>query len=292
MRRWMVALCVCAGGCATDTEQLADAGWSRLKPRLPGPTPDVVEIQYYLIERPIGDPQINQAAWEEADEQAISLDLKNQLDQNGLRIGKLTTRLPESVAQLLAGAGQGRRNHGRSGAPAKLTTIDGLDDCRFVARLNDEPTEHAYAKASGSICVVPTLDGSKSIALVLFPQVEFGDSKPQYVPTADYDAWQINVTRDKQAFHELAAELSLESGTYLLIGCRPENRDSLGRRLFTGPSPGRPTQRLLVLRALRPSLEELYTAGYDMDDFFLSPVERQLGAGRSTARETALMIHR
>jgi hypothetical protein len=164
-----------------------------------------------------------------------------------------------------------------------------MNNCRFVTQLSDRVSEHAYPKASGSICVVPTLDGSKSIALVLFPQVEFGDSKPQYVPTADYDAWQINVSREKQAFHELTAELSLESGTYVLIGCRPENRDSLGRRLFTGGNSSRPMQRLLVLRAVRPSLEELYTAGYDMDDFFLSPVERQFGAGRTTARETALM---
>src|SRR3954463_6935522 len=57
--------------------------------------PDSVLLEVYLIERPVGDPAINQEVWASADEQVVALERKGQLEENGFRVGHIIGMTPD-----------------------------------------------------------------------------------------------------------------------------------------------------------------------------------------------------
>ena len=96
---WLLA--VLAGGCAHGLPARSTSWLDRLK-SLPVPTgPDVIHIDVVLLERPIGDSYINQEVWMAADEQAIPLERKAVLEDNGFRIGQIGGATPAELQSLL-----------------------------------------------------------------------------------------------------------------------------------------------------------------------------------------------
>src|SRR5262249_12699700 len=105
MGRWLavvVALgCGALGGCRSSEAERTTA-------RLHGPPPaavvgeDVVHLDVFVIERPLGDVFLNRELWSEADEQtvradgeqSISLERKTALENNGFRVGQVGGALP------------------------------------------------------------------------------------------------------------------------------------------------------------------------------------------------------
>src|SRR5256885_16763862 len=73
-------------GCAAE-KAAAPVSWlERLKP-FSGPAgPDVVQMDVYVAERPLGDRYLNEGVWQ-LDEQAITLEKKVDLEDNRLRGG-------------------------------------------------------------------------------------------------------------------------------------------------------------------------------------------------------------
>src|SRR5262249_26814687 len=51
--------------------------------------PDVVVLEVVLLERPVDDPFVNEELWRSADEQAVPLERKAVLDDNGFRVGQI-----------------------------------------------------------------------------------------------------------------------------------------------------------------------------------------------------------
>src|SRR5262249_31000495 len=88
-------------GCATGKVPHAVTWLDHLRP-FQGPTgPDVVSMQVALIERPVGDPYLNHELWAGADEQAIPLERKVVLEDNGLRVGQIGGIAPAKLLALL-----------------------------------------------------------------------------------------------------------------------------------------------------------------------------------------------
>src|SRR5262249_27208234 len=87
-------------GCTSATTHTT-SWWERLRP-FQGPTgPDVVCMDVALIERPIGDPYLNDELWTSADEQGGALERKAVLDENGLRVGLIGGITPSRLLALL-----------------------------------------------------------------------------------------------------------------------------------------------------------------------------------------------
>src|SRR5947209_2927371 len=67
-----------------------------------GPTGgDVVQIDVAVLERPLGDRFLNRELWELADEQAITLEQKAVLDDNGFRVCQIGGLPPAGLQALL-----------------------------------------------------------------------------------------------------------------------------------------------------------------------------------------------
>src|SRR5436305_7184312 len=91
-RQWSLLLGLLAVpllGCAADGPVRSTSWLERLRP-FHGPVgPDVVQMDVALLERPVGDPALNQGLWALADEQVIALEQKGVLEDNGFRVAQV-----------------------------------------------------------------------------------------------------------------------------------------------------------------------------------------------------------
>lgn len=294
MRHWLCALFVLCSmsGCMRDVARIADPNsWGRWRPKVTDMTPDVVELHYIFVDRDEGDPLLHKTLWGEADEQAIPLDLKTQLNANGFRIAKLGSKLsPELLKMLEESKSQGRRHHTHSGQLAKIQTTDILPAWNLRTVVNGEPRGDELRDAQGYLHVTPAIAADQRATLVIAPDIEYGPRIHRKVPAPDLSGWQVRNERDARSFPELKVEIDLASGEYLLIGPTPDCKETMGETFFARNLPGKRRQTVLLVRVLRPSREELYDAGYDFDDFFVNPIQGEPVRSRSTIRETVMAV--
>jgi hypothetical protein len=287
----MVLFCA---GCLSDSARIVPNDyWQSLKPKPPHASPDVVEVQYIFIEREIGDPDVNELAWLTSDEQAIPLEMKARLNSNGLRIASLGDRLTPQLQGLLRRSnptGKGRLQHGRSGEPVKIQMTPILSDFRFTSVFDDRPQDERFANGQGYLVVVPSISEDTAVRLTVSPEIEHGARTTRYTPAVEHGGWKVTTERERFELRALSVGLEVDSGGFVLVGARTDRPGTLGHSFFIRPGvDGRPAQALLLIRVLRPSREDLFAAGYDADDFVLSPLLRFGRTGRSPASETFFM---
>lgn len=294
MRHWLSALLVIsfAGGCMRDVTHITDSqSWSRWRPKIPDMTPDVVELHYIFVDREEGDPLLDKTLWAEADEQAIPLDMKSQLNANGIRIAKLGSKLsPELMKLLEETKSQGRRHHTHSGQLAKIQATDVLPAWNLLTTIHGESRGDELRDAQGYLHVTPTIAADQRATLTIQPDIEYGPRIHRKIPAPDLSGWQVRNERDARSFPDLRVEMELTSGEYLLVGATPDAKGTMGETFFARDVPGKRRQTVLLVRVLRPSREELYDAGYDFDDFFMNPIQGEPVPSRSTIRETVMAV--
>lgn len=290
----LAAALFCAVGCVADPMKTVESGWSRFKPKPPAAAPDVVDLQYIFIERELDSREINDVVWAEADEQFIDLERRNHLKANGFRIAKQGTRLSQGLQQLVKNAnpsGQGRMHETHSGMLAKVQATDIVPSWSLFRVTDGRSAGETIAEAQGYLHVTPTTLGDSGVQLSVLPVLEYGQRQNRRVPAPDLSGWQLRNERDSRAFQDLQFELDLVTGEYLLIGCWPDRKGTLGAQYFTKQTKGKLYQTVLLIRVLRPSRDALLSAGYDVDDFFLSTSPKD-AAGRSSIRETMVAAKR
>ena len=302
MRAGMLVMligCSLMAGCTKDMVRLSSGAaqhLNRFKPRLPDARPDVVELHYIFLEADLGDAKINDNIWKsDADEQCIPLDTKAALAQNGLRIGKIGSRLSPSLLELLQQQKDnqsGRRHHAVSGQLAKIEMTEILPSWNLFQVVNGQTVGDQVSDAQGFLFAVPTINGETTVSLDIVPEIEYGPREQKRVPTPDLAGWQLRTERSARKFPNLAASVELASGEYVVVGTMPEEGATLGRKLFTHEVDGKTKQVILLIRVVRPNREELLTAGYDFDDFFLTPIARTQGKVTTPALETVMASKR
>ncbi len=259
MRHCMVAALALAAasltGCFTAPPERA---LSRYEAQLPFATlagEDVVQLDVYLVERPIADPCINREVWELADEQELQ-DRKQVLDENGLRVCILGDSPPDGLQSLLhseRSCANPRRLLFHAGKPTQLVLSS------VVSRLA-VPLHQAGGDATVDLdqaqCLLQatariTDDGR--IALAFAPQVRHGQQEATPRPVQDPSGelrWDVQVGQPTETYRSLGWELTVPTNTYIAIGTRLDRPDTLGQRAFLN-TEGLRTQRLLVLRVSR-----------------------------------------
>jgi len=259
MRHCMAAALALAAasltGCFTAPP---DRALTRYEAQLPFATlagDDVVQLDVYLVERPIADACINHEVWELADEQVLQ-ERKQVLEENGLRVCVLGDSPPDGLQALLhseRSCANPRRLFFHAGKPMQIvlgpvlprlviplhqemgtTTVD-LDQAQFLLQATARVTE----------------DGQ--IVLDFAPQVRHGQQeatpRPEKNPSGELH-WQVQVGQPTETYRSLGWQLTVPTNTYLAIGTRLDRPDTIGQRAFLN-TEGLRTQRLLVLRASR-----------------------------------------
>jgi hypothetical protein len=306
LRRWpqvvlgiaMAGALATAVGCASSMPKISNTSLrlQSLKPKLPDPRPDVVELHYIFLEADANDPKVNEEVWtSDVDEQCIPLDTKAALGQNGIRLGKIGSRLPNSILSLLESDKKnetGRRHHATSGQLAKIELTEVLPAWNLFQVVDGQAVGDEVRDAQGFLYVTPTITGQSAVVLDVVPQIEFGPREQRRVPSADLGGWQMRTERDAKKFPDLRSNVTLASGEYAIVGGIPDASGTIGHKMFCKEVDGRKKQVLLLVRVVRPNRDELLSAGYDFDDFFLTPIKRTVQRATTPVLETVMAAQR
>jgi len=256
-----------AVGCTTQSRSRSTA-WFASLPGFRGPSgPDVVQIEWALIERPVGDRYLNEGLWALANEQVLPLERKNVLADHGLRIAQVGGLLPAEFQELLQSERTNpnpRRRQVRAGQPAFIL----IGPVR--AQFDWEPpfsgtlggAQHlAILNAQFGIEVTSSLASDNKVRLSLMPQVQQGETTAAIKPAEDGSGW-TKVPQGARKYGELSWDVTLTPDEYLVVGCRFPSPHTFGTACFVRDDEPKPVQRLLVLRAARqvPELAGAETA--------------------------------
>jgi hypothetical protein len=246
-------------GC-TSGAPVRSLAWFKASPAFRGPVgADVVQIQWALIERPIGDRYLNDDLWALANEQVIPLERKDVLDDNGLRIAQLGGLVPPELQTLLNSERSNPEPHQRQLRAGQAATLP-LGPVREMSHINpptgmrlptDPPGSREVTNAQFSVIVTPTLTSDGKTRLAFTPQIQHGESRRVIKPAEDGSGWTCREQELAERFNDLRWDVTLVPGEYVLVGCWFHRPETYGSECFLRVDEPRPVQRLLVIRTTR-----------------------------------------
>lgn len=233
------------------------------RPLLPAirPAVDAVQLQIVFVERPLGDPLLNQLLWQELDlVGAAPPAMRAVLQDNGFRLGQAGSSPPPTLETLLGLKAEvadnldgderlmrGRRLGLRSGQETEVEINEQAADCviRFRGDGKDDLQEYTQARCVLRLKPVRLQDGWVRIDLT--PEVHHGDSRMRHTPTAE--GWALRGGQNTDIRHALKFSVKLSTGEFAVIGCDVAEEDLAGRAFFTRTAENSSRmQRALVIR--------------------------------------------
>jgi hypothetical protein len=247
-------------GCTTDGPR-SKSMFGGLSP-FRGPTgADVVQLEWGLIERPVGDHYLNEDLWELANEQVIPLERKDVFECDGLRIATIGGLLPAEFQELVRSERSNpspMRRQVRAGHPVILpigpvrANCDwGLQKTSFITGIPPQDLHNAQF----GFAMTPSMASDNKVRLSFTPQIEHGETKVAIKPAEDRSGWTSSPQATIDKYSHLSWDVTLGSNDYLLIGCRFQRDHCFGKEAFVRIDEPRPVQRLLVIRAARQVME-------------------------------------
>ena len=242
-------------GCFTTPP---DRSVSRFEARLPFTSfagEDVVQLDVYLVERPIADGCINREVWELGDEQVLQ-DRKSILAENGLRACVLGETPPDGLQALLhseRSCPNPRRRRLHVGRPAAVVLGPPAPDLHFQLRQDGRASDVRLEQAQCILQVTTRLTDDGQMALHFTPAVRHGEPAATPRPVQDPSGtlrWDVQTEQPTEVYRGLDWDLTVAPGVYIAVGALPDREDALGPAAFIGEGPPR-TQRLVVLRPSR-----------------------------------------
>ncbi len=254
----LALISVALPGCFTPDAERAVAlmGARRL---FSGPTgDDVVSLSVALVERPVGDRELNRELWELLNEQVVDADQRAVLAKNGFRVGRVGGSPPPALHNLIcsekSSCANPRRIQLRAGNPNTVLLGPAWSQCRFRLDQDGRASDAELGQAVCQLQVVPKLADDGRVTLRFTPFIKHGElkQKPVAVRTPGGELqWELQVAQEEEIYDWLAWEVSVDANDTVVIGTRADAPDTLGQRCFTQTETTAPVQRLLVLRVGR-----------------------------------------
>jgi hypothetical protein len=262
---WLLSV----SGCAVLPEPVRQTSWLRRQNALAaGIDSQLVQLEVALLERPVGDPFLNQELWQHTDEMVVPLERKSAVEDNGFRVGQIVGMTPGKLQELLKSERYCINPRLRllpSGHSVAQYLGPVLPRSEFVIQLGKQTVAAGFDQARFCLDVKATLTNDGKTRLAFTPKVETGETTLPFQPDPDQQSWILRVERPCQTFPELTWEVALAPGEFLVIGALLSKDKSLGHRSFV-QEDGNAVQRLLVLRTSRalnsgdtsePNLEDI-----------------------------------
>lgn len=246
-----------------------------LKNNLP---PDAVTFDVLMIRVPYQDRALLEELWNDVDEQEVDPLIRARLSENGIRAGILGATVPESLSTLMSLKGRALRQTVEENLPtetdtsrpvtlSKVETLRPGNKC-VIATL-DEPVERIPVLSTGPggvmgkiyenaetkllVMIRPIPDGSVSFDIT--PFLTFGE--PQIVTKYKYSQMTRAVDQPTKTFDELACQLPLRPGQFLVIGPDSTRQCGLGHYFFA-EGAGDFEQQIVVIRLLFTQHDERF----------------------------------
>ncbi|MBN73466.1 MAG: hypothetical protein CME32_29785 [Gimesia sp.] len=226
---------------------------------------DAMQVEIVFVERPVTDPLLGSALWNEVDEiGAIQLTDQEKLNQNGLRVGHVSSVPPMALQTLLGLKSHfggikkeeeslllsGRRLMLRSGVPTDIQTSELFDKCtlNLITDDDEEPFEVKEFEQARCVFRVKAHKMQDGWARLEFtPEVHYGAQ--QLRRTATNIGWQLENRQNTSPLYNQKFEVTLNVGEMAIITATDDvPANSAGRLFFRGEGSKEDIQKILVVR--------------------------------------------
>jgi hypothetical protein len=234
-----------AVGCALDKDGKGIGGTIA---RVGGHSGEILEpkrcmLKVAIVNRPFGDPAVNEVVWRVADEQIITPDQRRAWEVNGLRLGRMMGELPLELEAIMKDTSpQNKVNptsfYVESGEPTLVNISPSVEQASLLLNRENRIFGKDYKDMSGYFRVTAQHSSANNIALRLVPEIHHGPVQRMFqavqsaAPVGPQE-FRMNNGQQEETFRELAATVVLEPGQLVAIGCRPDQKRSLGTFFFT-----------------------------------------------------------
>jgi len=224
---------------------------------------DIVKLEVFLVERPLGDPLLEQdGVWSELGFLGPLSDReKKSLEELGFRVGHSSANPPPQLEQLLAlGKKKNRFQLVRSQTNVSSNVIALLSDsetelqtspyyphCRIELPTHEgiQAREYSNARCLLKVKVQRIQDGWATFEFS--PEIQFGEMKWQAAPVEE-GGWTGRTTQDVETLFDHRFSVTLNLGEMVVIGAQTDAPTSLGKHFFIGSDESNRMQRLIVVR--------------------------------------------
>ncbi|WP_254510343.1 twin-arginine translocation signal domain-containing protein [Anatilimnocola floriformis] len=241
------------------------------KPRL---APDSVILEIGYAQVPLVDSATYDEVWKLADEQSLALELRQELERNGLRFGILGKQIPEKVRAIMDSQRQDldsrsedlnvgevqvdrqtRRLQCRAARRAMILCSKRYDQLSLLMRENGAVRGRQLQQAQCLFGLKPYPHGDGRVKIDLLPEVEHGEMQRQWV--GGEGSLMQRVGRDKVTFEAMRVSLSLAPGQMIVASATAPPK-GLGENFFVEPVAGIPSRSLLFIRLAHTQQDNLF----------------------------------
>jgi hypothetical protein len=247
---WILAAATAAGplvvvGCTLDKNESRP---QNVFSRIGGHSGQVIEpkrclLKVAILNRPFSEPAINDLVWRVADEQIVPPAERRGWEVNGLRVGRVIGELPAELDAILRDTTPQKKVNPssffvESGEQTLISVSEPVPQASILFNRDERAFGRDFNDASGFLRVTVRHEGAHGVSLRLVPEIHHGPIQRMFqaVPNAASlmpQEFRINDGQQEETLRDLPANLVLEPGEVAVIGCRTEQRRTLGSFLFT-----------------------------------------------------------
>ena len=251
---------------------------------------DAVGLELGIAQLDSGQADAFEDFWRSLDQQALPLDLRKRLDQNGIRAAIMQSPAPAILHELVSpqpiviqeltelqkqlhAKGLWReqermisheRISNREGEPHSILVSDFHPEISWVVRNGSMETPGFGQSVRGMMTVTTFPQGDGSVRLMFGPEIHHGQARPQIAERSFLKQARQAVTR----IDDLKFDVTLQAGESIVIAPTQDIAE-LGKLFFgvaqnaiesPGP-PNRPvpTHRILLLRVVQTQMDDLFS---------------------------------
>jgi hypothetical protein len=235
----------------------------------------VLEVSFIRIPEEHAD--FEQRFWPEADESAITPEVRRCLAANGLRSGVVSSPPPPALQELLdrqpssdLGGGvmsvaggteiavRTHRLRSRAGHPGKIA-VRANPAPRLAALVQDADGQvhgETFEQAQCYLCVTTYPQGSGQTRVELVPTIEYGQPRSRF--KGQQGAWIVdNLSRPVRTYEALKVDAALAPGQCVAVGVTDVRR-GLGNQFFGSDADEQEPRLLLLVRLAQTQRDERF----------------------------------
>jgi hypothetical protein len=221
---------------------------------------DTIELEVFLIDRIVGDPQIGDSLWN--DLHAVTVvdpAVRDRLSKHGFRFAMSSSRPPQAIQSLLALSSQ--NDPSRRAVRQNFTVISG-NEAAVIANSIPPGSKINIALVDGvrtlevdqGNClfqVRATRESNDWARLEIVPEIRYGDISMR--PRANDHEFLMDYGQKSVKVYEDRLRMELNVGEFLVLGLKGDDKQALGRHYFRTEFENREFERIVLIRLARMS---------------------------------------
>lgn len=251
--------CCAVSGCMLFTSENAVARSANGNPLPPIQAPaDAIQLDVMFVERPINDPLLGRALWEEMDQMIdIPAERRMNLHENGFRLGLAGTEAPPTLAALLEageadefdqleGFWQNHRYALRRGQKTEVDCSHHSADWSIVVARDGVTESKSFSSARGVLHLELAAIQDGWVKVHIQPEIHHG--KGTIRRDAGESGWELKSRKEIDQVAAGGFSVHLNLNEMLVLSADDRAGERAGSFFFRREEDGRLMQRVVVFR--------------------------------------------